>query len=131
MITTNVIPLATATAQELVVEITEQTCRQFCINNTSQPSASVVFSVASVRVLNGNAIATINAVVTVVTPNQSACGCAKAQLFTESFEVAFNATTANTVTLAVGDDVVVDPAYVKCCRANGVKLTTTLTATIA
>lgn len=131
MITTSVIPLATATAQELLVEITEQTCRQFCVNSGSQPSASVAFSVASVREINGNAIATINAVVTVVTPNQSPCGCAKTQIFTESFDVAFNATATNAVTLAAGDEVITVPAYLKCCRAGGVKVSTTLTATIA
>lgn len=131
MITTSIIPLATATAQEMVVEITEQTCRPFCVNSGSQPSASVAFSVASVREVNGNAIATINAVVTVVSPNQSPCGCARTQVFTESFDVGFNATATNAVTLAAGDDVIVVPALVKCCNARGVKLTTTLTASIA
>lgn len=131
MISTRIIPVATATSQELLVEITESTCRQFCVNSVSQPSASVAFSVSSVRELNGNAIATINAVVTVFTPNQNPCGCAKTQLFTESFDIAFEATATNNVTLAAGDEVITVPAMVKCCRAGGVRLTTTLTATIA
>lgn len=130
MITTRVIPVATATAQELLIEVTENLCRPYCINGTNQPSATVTFSVVSTREINGSTIATINAVVTTISPNGK-CSCANSQVFTESFNIAFESTGTNTVTLAAGDNTIVEPAYIKCYKAGGIKLTATLTATIA
>lgn len=131
MITTQLIPVATATSQEMLVEITERVCHPFCINATAQPSASVVFTVGTARVVNSNAIVPVTAKVTVVTPDAQSGSLAKTQVFTETFDIAFEAATTNAVTLVPGADIVVTPARVKCCVANGVKLITTLTATIA
>lgn len=129
MITTRIIPLATATAQELVVEATEQLCNSFCAQGTV-PAASMTFTLVSTKLVNGNTIATINATVTVVAPT-SKCGCATTQVFNETFDVGFNSTTTNVVTIAEGGSVIVEPAFVKCCKAGGVKATTTITVSIA
>lgn len=131
MITAKIIPVATATSQELLVEITENVCRPYCVENSVTPTASVTFEVGRVRVVNGNAIAPLIAHVTVMTPASGGCGCAKAQVFTEVTDIAFVESGTNEVTLAEGASVVQTPAYVKCGKAYGVKLTTTLTATIA
>lgn len=129
MITTRIIPLATATAQELLVEITEPLCRAFCVNGV-QPFASVSFEAGTARIVNSNAVVPVVARVTVMSPTGE-CGCAKTQVFTERFDLGFNSTGTNTVTIAQGTETIVDPAYVRCCKARGVRLTTTLTATIA
>lgn len=129
MIQARIIPVATATTQELLVEITESVCRAYCVGGV-QPFASVSFEAGTASLVNGNAVVPIVARVTVMTPTD-ACGCAKTQVFTERFNLAFEATGTNTVTLAQGTDTIVDPAYVRCCKARGVRLTTTLTATIA
>lgn len=131
MITTRVIPPAEADSQVLLVEIIEQLCRKYCINASLQPSASVAFTASPVRLLDGFALTTITAVVTVNTPVCQTCGCATTQVFTERFDLAFTATTANTITIAQGDTTMVEPAYRACCMAKGVKLTTTLTVSIA
>lgn len=130
MITTRVIPPATATEQELLVEITENVCKSFCVNSDNLPTGSVSFSAGAVRVVNGIAIATIVAKVTIATPTGS-CGCARTQVYTETFDIAFTATATNALSLTQGVDTNVIPAYTRCCKARGVKLTTTLTVTIA
>ena len=131
MIQTRIIPVATATEQELLIEVTENVCRPYCVNGTNLPTAMVEFNAGAVQVINGSAIVPIVAKVTVVSPNQNGCGCATTQVFTERFNLAFNATATNTVTLAAGASVLTDPAYVRCCKARGVRISTTLTATIA
>lgn len=130
MITTRIIPVATATSQELLVEITEPTCRPFCVGGI-QPSATVAFTAGSPTLLNGNAIVPIVATITIVTPSDKACGCAHTQVFTEKFDLAFEATATNAVTIAAGANNLVVPTNIKCCQARAIKLTTTLTATIA
>lgn len=131
MISTRIIPVATATEQELLVEITEGVCKPFCAISGVTPAASVAFTQGAVRVVDGNAIVPITATVTVVSPNCKSCGCAETQVFTEQFSLAFTATATNAITLTPGTQVEVQPASVKCCKARGVKITTTLTATIA
>ncbi|MCQ2232043.1 MAG: hypothetical protein MJZ30_09380 [Paludibacteraceae bacterium] len=132
MITTRVIPVSTATSQNLLVEIIEPNlCNPYCVNNQRGPSASVSFSVAGVRVVDGTAIATIIATTTINSPTSCACGCAKTQVFNEAFDVAFTATATNLVTLTPGTEVSVDPSNVRCCMARGARVTTTLTVTIA
>lgn len=114
----------------MLVEITENVCRPYCPTG-NMPAAAVEFSVGPVQVINGTAIAPVVAKVTIISPNERGCGCATTQVLTESFNIAFEATGTNTITLAAGASTIVMPAYVKCCKARGVKLTTTLTATIA
>lgn len=131
MITTHIIPPATATEQVFLVEIVERLCRKYCQNASVQPTGEVSFVVSPSRVVDGYAIATITAKVATFTPKCQYCGCATPQIFTESFDIAFTATGTNTITLVQGDTTEVVPAYKSCCAARGIKLTTTLTATIA
>ena len=130
MITTRIIPVATATSQELLVEITEQVCRPYCVGS-NQPAATVAFSTGTPTLINGNTIVPVTATVTIVSPSPKSCGCAHTQVIAERFDLAFESTGTNTVTLAPGTTVNVVPANIKCCQAHAVKLTTTLTATIA
>lgn len=130
MITTRIIPPATATEQQLLVEITENVCKPYCINSENLPTGNVSFSVGAVRVVNGIAIATIVAKVTIAAPVKN-CGCAQTMVHTEAFDVAFTATATNAIALAEGVTANVTPAFTRCCKARGVRLTTTLTVTIA
>ena len=133
MITTRVIPATTAsaTSQELLVEISEQVCKPYCINSAAKPSASVIFSQGTVTTVNGVAVIPITATVTIVTPTCNGCGCAHTQVITERFNLGMTATTANSVTLEPGDSTTVEPTDLHCCKARGVKLTTTLVVGIA
>lgn len=130
MITTKIIPLATADSQELLVEAVEKVCRTYCVNGV-MPSASIAFTLGTTKVLGGNAITPVTATVTVVTPSCNGCGCAHTQVFTETFDVAFNETGSNVVTIVPGTATVVEPAGVTCCKAHSVKVTTSLTVSIA
>lgn len=130
MIQTRIIPVPTATQQEMLIEITENVCKPYCVGS-NLPAATVEFSTGVSRIINGSAIVPVTAKVTIVTPYTKECGCATTQVLTEQFDIAFEATGTNTVTLVPGASVIVDPAYVKCCKARGVKVVTTLTATIA
>lgn len=125
------IPVAdpVATTQDLLIEIVERTCRSYHINDLTKPSATTVFNVEKTQVLGGTTIATISAVITITTPRNNGCGCADVQVYTETFDVAFD--SIGTVTLEVSTNSSVDPAYIKCCRSRGVKYVTTLSATIA
>lgn len=133
MITTRLIPISpsSATTEELLVEITEQLCRPFYLNSMAYPTAAVTFTTGPVSVINGNAVFTVYANVTVTSASTKPCGCAHTQVFTESFDLAFNEGTTNVVTLTPGTEVRVLPTFVKCCKAGGVKLVTSLTAQIA
>lgn len=129
MITVRQIPPAAAAddSQELLVEITENVCRPYLVNSSIQPVATVVFDTGTVKPLNDNVVVPLIAKVTIVVPNPNGCGCAKTQVFTETVDIGFAAGTTNVPTLAPGDNVTQTPAYVGCCKARGVKLTTTLT----
>ena len=131
MITTRIIPVSTATEQVFLVEIVERLCRKYCQNASIQPTGEVSFTVSPVRVVNGYAVATITASISTLTPKCQCCGCATPQVFTETFDVAFTATATNVITLEKGATTLVEPAFKGCCAARGVKLTTTLTVTIA
>ncbi len=131
MITTHIIPVATATEQVFLVEVVERLCRKYCPSSSIQPTGAVSFSISPTRLIDGYAVATITAKVSTLTPKCQLCGCATPQIFTESFDVAFTATGTNTITLEQGASTLVEPAFKGCCAARGVKLTTTLTATIA
>ena len=132
MITVQLIPVATATSQELLIEFKERFCQALEIANIERGTAVINFIQAgTTRVVNGAAIATIVATLTVTVPVGS-CGCAKPYVFTEVFDVAFTATGTNTVALAPGVLNLKDPIHLtKCGKAGGVKVSTTLTATIA
>lgn len=133
MITTRVIPSATASAttQTLLVEVVEKLCRKYCTNTGTQPTGTVTFTASPAKVVDGVAIFTVTANVTTFTPTCQECGCSRPQLFTETFDLAFTATTANTLEIVQGDNTIVEPAYRGCCCAKGIRLTTTLVATIS
>lgn len=130
MITTRIIPEATATSQEFLIEITEPLCKPYCAVGGTPPAVTVAFSAGTVKVIDGNAVVPITATTTIVTPSVG-CGCARTQVFIESFNVGFTATTANAITLTPGDTVDVTPDLIKCCKVRSVKATTTLTVGIA
>mgnify|MGYP003304839397 CR=1 FL=1 len=67
----------------------------------------------------------------VIINNKGECGCAHTQVFTESFDVGFTATTTNAVTLNPGATSVIQPAQLTCCKAEAVKVSTTLAISIA
>ena len=130
MITTRLIPISpsSATREELLVEITERLCKSFCTLGDAQPTATVTFTAGTPIVADENTIVPITALVTVVSPTSSPCGCAHSQVFRETFTVAFNST--GTINLEQGNTVIVQPAFRKCCKASGVKILTTMTVSI-
>lgn len=130
MITTNIIPVATATSQNIVVQAIEKVCKPFCILG-SIPTATMDFKVGPVTKVGTNVIATIFVTTTVVTTSDDACGSAKTQVFTEAFDVGFAAAGTNTITLLPGESVVVAPAGSACCKAKSIKASTTLQITIS
>lgn len=131
MIQTRVIPVATATEQQILAEITERVCKPYCILGQAQPTATVSFVAGSATVADGIAIFPITALVTVVSPSSQPCGCAHTQVFRETFTLAFTATGTNTLTIAEGTTTIVTPAYANCIKASGVNVTKTFVAAIA
>ena len=132
MINVQLVPVATATSQELLVELKERFCQPLDIVNIERATATISFAqVGTTRVINGTAVATIVATLTVTVPVGN-CGSAKPFVYTETFDVAFTATGTNTVALAPGVLNIKYPAFItKCGKAGGVTVATTLTATIA
>lgn len=131
MITIKVIPAATVTSQLLLVEIEEGLCTSYCINGI-KPMATISFNAGEVKTINGYAVVPIVASMVLTWPNDGCnCGCAKQRVFVEKAEVAFTATATNAITLSQGASVLVEPTKIRCCKASGVKATTTLRVTIA
>ena len=130
MINISVIPASTAGSQELLVSITEKLCRQYCVNEAHKPIVTVTFAQGEVTVLNGNAIVPITATVTAIAPVRDG-RCISPEVYTEHFNVAFDATATNVATLTAGTDSLIVPAHVTGCKARGFNLTTTLTVALA
>lgn len=130
MITTRLIPISpsSASTEELLVEITERVCKSYCTLGPVQPTATVTFTAGTPIVADNNTIVPITALVTVVSPNDKPCGCSHSQVFRETFTIAFN--TTGTINLEQGNTVIVQPAYTKCCKSNGVKILTTVTVSL-
>lgn len=131
MIKFSVIPAATATQQEVLVEIEENLCKPVSVDATAKPVVSVAFETGTVTVLDENAIVPVMARVTILTPSKCPYGSASPQVFTEMFNVGFTATTTNVVTMVVGDQIKTELVNVKCCKARSVRMTTSLTLSIA
>lgn len=131
MINIRVIPAATATSQELLVEVEEPLCRPVCVNASVQPIVTIAFSTDAVTVLDENAIVPIVAKITVVTPSACTHGCAHTQVFTEKVDVAFNAVGDNEPTLTPGTQIKTELTGVKCFKARRIKAITTATISLA
>lgn len=132
MITTTVIPVGTASAttQTLVVEALENVCKPYCTLGTT-PEATMSFTAGTPKVVGTYTIVPIKVTTTIFTAQNNGCGRASTQVFSESFDVGFTATTANTITLTPETATLVEPANLSCCKARGVKVSTALTITIA
>lgn len=107
----------------------EKLCQPFCVDSTVQPQATVVYTTGT-PVLNGTTVfVPVKAVITVVTRG---CGCnARTQLFTETFDVAFQGRTAlpTSVTLtSVGR--MMGGACVRCGKAFGYKIDDSIVVTL-
>lgn len=131
MIRFTVIPAATATEQDLLVEIEEPLCRPVCFDASVKPMVTVAFSTGDVTILDENAVVPVIANVTVVTPSHCPYGCAHSQVFTETVNVAFPAGTTNVATITPGTQIKTELTSVKCCKARRIKATTTLTVSLA
>lgn len=125
MITIKNIPLGTVASQTYLVEIDETLCKPYNTCGT-QPVASVSFQSGAVKLLNGFAVVPIIATVVLNTPSGCTCGGCNTNVFVEKAEVAFVATTNNTVTLTPGTGVITEATMQKCGKARGVKVSTTL-----
>lgn len=130
MITTHIIHPVSPGGMVYMVEITEHLCRKYCQNASVLPTGAVSFEVGPTTIINGVAKATVTAHVSTMTPVCQTCGCASPQVFTERFDVAFSSAEGSTITIAQGEQTIVEPAYKGCCYARGIKLTTTVEATI-
>lgn len=131
MITTHLIhPVTLPGTQEYLVEITERVCRKYCQNASVMPTAAVTFEVGPTVVIGDIAKATVTAHVSTMTP-KCQCGCATPQIFTERFDVAFQSSAGTDITITPGTQTTVEPAYKGCCAARGVRITTSLSASIS
>ncbi len=134
MITIIPIPKATASAttQQLAVEITLNLCKCTCVNAGEMFSGNIQYSAGIPTVINGVAIIPITATGTIVmTGDNCNCCASRTRSFRETFDIAFTATATNTVTLTPGGAINVSYVGVKCCHTNKAKLISTLTASIA
>ena len=131
MIQTHIVHPATATEVQVVADITEKVCKQYCILGQAQPTATVSFLAGAASVADGVAIFPMTAMVTIVSPTAQPCGCAHSQVFRENFKLAMPVNGTNTLTIVEGSATIVTPAYTKCCKACGVNITKTFTAEIA
>lgn len=120
---------ATATAQQMVVEVTVDLCRRECVNGEGVLSGTAVYVAGAVREVDGVAVVPVTVSGEVVTTGRG--GCAKTRHYVETFDVAFTGTATNDVTLTAGDAVVAEYANVCCCHASKVRLLSVLTAEIA
>lgn len=76
----------------MLATIKEKLCRAICVNSSVMPQVAVTYTSGTPTLNDATVFVPITATVTVVTPG---CGCkATTQLFTESFEVAFQGQTA-------------------------------------
>ncbi len=132
MITITPVPAASASAttQTLAIRISQPVCRPYSVTSLVQPIGNVKFSVGTVKVVDGIATATAYVQGTITYQPGNRCA-AQTRVFNESFPIAFTATGTNTITLAPGDDVVGSPSNIRCCKAYGFAITTTVVATIA
>ena len=89
----------TETAQPLTVNITKNLRQAYCVNSGVQPTASVVFTVASVTNNNTQNIALINAAVTLTYTPKNGCA-AKTIHWPQPFTATFIA-PANTAPTSV------------------------------
>lgn len=131
MIHTYIVHPVTGDDTKVAVDITEKICRPFCMLGQSMPTATVSFSAGAPTIADGIAVFPITAMVTVVSPSCQPCGCAHTQVFREVFSLALTATGTNTLTIEEGTTTTVKPAYNRCCKAYGVDILKTFTATIA
>lgn len=131
MVRITVIPVSTATSQQLMVEITEELCKKVCVNAGRVLSGSVQFSAGTPEVLNGVALVPITATGAFVMAG--ACGKCGGDVrhFAERFTVPFVATATNAVTITPGASTAAEWVDVSCCHTTKAKLTATLTVAIA
>lgn len=108
----------------------ERLCQPFCIDSTVQPQSSVVYTTGTPRLVGTTVFVPVKAVISVV---MQGCKCnAKTQLYTETFDVAFQGQTAlpTTVTLtSVGRTV--GGGNIKCGCAHSYMINDSLTISIA
>lgn len=106
----------TATVQPLTINITKKLRQAYCVGNGVQPTATVVFSVASVTNNNTQNIALINAAVTMTYTPKGACASKTIQ-WTEQFACTFigAANTAPTSVVATPLVPQVFPSNENCC----------------
>ena len=131
MITTYIVHPVEGTDIQIVADITEKVCKQYCILGQAQPTATVTFRAGAPTVADDVAIFPMTALVTVVSPTAQPCGCAHSQVFRENFKLAMPVNGTNTLTIVEGTTTTVVPAYTKCCKAYGVNITKSFTASIA
>lgn len=109
---------ATANTLNVLATFKERLCWKFSVNATTQPTATVAYTTGTPR-FNGNTVfVPITAQITITTPSNS-CGCnPHVQVFTETFEVAFQGQTALPTAVAV--EVVGTDRFASCVNNCGV-----------
>ena len=123
---------ASATTQQIAVEVIVNLCKCTCVNSNELLGGNVNFSAGTPAVINGVAIVPITVTGTIVMAGDGCNCCAsRTRSFSETFDIAFTATATNTVTLTPGGAINVAYTGVKCCHTNKAKLISTLTASIA
>lgn len=123
---------ASATTQQLAVEVIVNLCKCTCVNSGEVLSGNINYSAGAPTVINGVAVIPITATGTIVMAGDSCNCCAsRTRSFSETFDIAFTATATNTVTLTPGGAINVAYTDVKCCHTNKAKLISTLTASIS
>lgn len=114
----------------LQVAYTEKLIRPYCVNGSSEPSYTLVYTTGTPKLEQSTVFVPVQVKITLVSPNK--CRDANVQVVTENFMLAFQGQTAvpTSVTItSVGR--ISTPSAVKCCSASEFTIYDSLTATIA
>lgn len=114
----------------LQVAYVEKLIRPYCVNSSSEPSYSIVYTTGTPKLVQSTVFVPVQAKITLVSPNK--CRDANIQVVTENFMVAFQGQTAVPTSVMIASvGRISNPSAVKCCTASEITIHDSLTATIA
>lgn len=122
----------TANTLAILATFREKLCRAYCVDSTLQPQVTVTYKTGTARLSGTTVFVPITAIISIVTQSNR-CGCmAHTQLFTESFEVAFQGRTTIPTSVIInnlGRDT--RPSNVNCGCAHGITINDSLTVVVS
>jgi ABC-type transport system involved in Fe-S cluster assembly fused permease/ATPase subunit len=121
---------AVANQLPILVTIKEKLCRAICVDSTSKPQVSVVYTNNAATLVGTTVFVPVTATITIVTPGCG--GKATTQLFTEKFIAAFQGQTALPTSVTIAKIGNIELLSNVCCgKASSITINDSLTITIA